>query len=51
MPGGYTNLIRGVNQPFVFSNTLDANSAFHEFGHAINAYEAAGYAEVITQET
>jgi M3 family oligoendopeptidase len=51
MVGGYTSLLRGVNQPFVFANSLDANVAFHELGHAINIYETAGCAEVITQET
>jgi M3 family oligoendopeptidase len=48
---GYNALLRGVNQPFVFANVLNANVAFHELGHAIHTYETAGYAEVVTQET
>jgi M3 family oligoendopeptidase len=48
---GYTTLLRGINQPFVFSNGLNANTAFHEWGHAIHTYETANYAELTTQET
>ncbi|MDR0857534.1 MAG: M3 family metallopeptidase [Oscillospiraceae bacterium] len=49
--GGYTVLLRGVNQPFVFAQKLNANVAFHELGHAVNLYETVGCAELITQET
>jgi oligoendopeptidase F len=50
IPGGYTTLLRGINQPFVFSYQLDANVAVHEFGHAVNMYETANCAELLVQE-